>query len=149
MAKIPVGVVKAIDELYRLRNEIKLLQAAEKETADTVKRYMVEHDLNSIEAKKAEAVLTIKELREVDPEAYFDAIDGDTDKLLASVKVRVEANKSKDLAGADSFLGQEELNSICSVTEVASLSVKKLKTIQVTPVGALTQNRPATKRAAG
>jgi hypothetical protein len=147
MAKIPLGVIKAIDELYRLRNEIKLIEAEEKEMADTVKRYMVEHDLDSIEGRKAEAQLTMKELREIDPEAYFDALDGDTDKFISSVKVRVEANKKKDQAGANSFLGQEELNSICSITEVASLSVKKLKSVVIS-TGTLTQKRPATKRAA-
>lgn len=147
MAKIPLGVIKAIDELYRLRNEVKLLEAAEKELADTIKRYMIEHDLDSIEGRKAEALMTVKELREIDPEAYFDAIDGDTDKFIASVKVRVEADKKKDKAGANSFLGQEELNSICSTTEVVSLSIRKLKSVP-TSTGILTQTRPATKRAA-
>lgn len=149
MAKIPVGVTKAIDELYRVRNEMRLLEAAEKELADTIKQFMIGHDVDSIQAKKAEAVITMKELREVDPEAYFDAIDGDTDKLLASVKVRVEANKKKDLAGADSYLGQEELNSICSITEVASLSVKKLAPIQVIAPASLPIGRTNRRTAVG
>jgi hypothetical protein len=142
MAKIPVGVTKAIDELYRVRNDLKLLEAQEKELADTIKQFMIGHEVDSVQAKKAEAVITMKELREVDPEAYFEAIDGDVDKLLASVKVRVEANKKKDLAGADSYLGQEELNSICSVVEVASLSIKKLIPIQVgSPLALPANNR--------
>ena len=142
MAKIPVGVTKAIDELYRVRNDLKLLEAQEKELADTIKQFMIGHEVDSVQAKKAEAVITMKELREVDPEAYFEAIDGDVDKLLASVKVRVEANKKNDLAGADSYLGQEELNSICSVVEVASLSIKKLIPIQVgSPLALPANNR--------
>ena len=38
--KIPVGVINAIDEYFKVNNEIKLLAAEKEELGATIKRYI-------------------------------------------------------------------------------------------------------------
>jgi len=124
--KTNIGISKAIDELYRVRNEKKILESTESELVETIKTYMVDHEVRELEGKKAGAILTIREQRTIDPEAYFEAINGDVERLLASVNVRMDPDKKHDRAGAKSYLGEVDLKAISSVTYIPSLSVKKL-----------------------
>ena len=127
MKTIPIGIIRAIDELHRVKNELKLLEAEHTELADTIKQYMTDHNLDTAGGKLAQAILTIRENKELDPEAYWEVLEGDVDKLLASVSVRIEANPKTGRAGARSFVGEDTIDSICSVTEIPVITIKKLK----------------------
>ena len=127
--KVPVGIIKAIDEYFRVNNEIKLLEAEKSSLATTIKQYMENHGLDVVEAKKAQAVYSTREVKEIDPEAYWEAIDGDVDKLLASVTVRMDPKS--DRAGARSYLGADDIETICGTINVPVLNVKKLKTQKI------------------
>jgi hypothetical protein len=128
MTKIPFGVIKAVDELFRVRNEIKLLMKVDEELSKGIKIHMQENGLDVIEAKKSQAEFLTRENRSIDPEQYLEALDGDMDKLLSSVTVRIDIDKKNDRAGARSYLGEQQLNDISAVTRGPVLSVKKLET---------------------
>lgn len=127
--KIPVGVIKAIDELFRKKTEMKMLKADIDELSSTVKKFMSDHGLDIIEGKKAQAIYSTREGNEIDPEAYFDAIGGDVDKLLSSVTVRMDPKD--DYSGARSFLGEDDISSICHTVDIPVLRIKKLAPMKV------------------
>ena len=123
--KIPVGIINAIDEYFRVNNEIKLLEAEKGELGTAIKKYMSDHNLDVLEGKKAQAIYSTREGKEIDPEAYWEAIDGDVDKLLASITVRMDPKGDK--AGARSYLGEDDITAICGAINIPVLNVKKLK----------------------
>lgn len=131
----PIGIIKAIDELYTKKQELKLLETEVDELSSTIKDYMKSHQLKSIDGKKAQAVFNTREVQEIDPEAYWEVLEGDVDKFLSSVTVRLEPNATKGLSGARSYLGKDIITSICSIIEVPVLLIKKLKAEKPIPVG--------------
>lgn len=130
--KTPVGIIKAVDELFKIRAERKVLEAQEAELADTIKTFMLEHDVTTLEGRKALAQLIMRDQKTIDPEAYFDALNGDVEKLLATVTIRIDTDKKNDRLGAKAFLGEEDIRLISSFTKSASLTVKKLEAIKPT-----------------
>jgi len=124
--KLPIGIIKAVDELFRVKNEIKLLEAEHTELKDTITQYMSDHSLTSIDGRKAQAIYSVREGNEIDPEGYWEALQGNVDKLLASVTVRMDPKGDK--MGARSYLGEEDIISISNPVEIPVLRIKKLTT---------------------
>lgn len=131
-------VKKAIDELFRIRQEIKMLKSDDSEMAASIKLFMLENKLDAIEGTLARAELSIRPYVTVDPEAYFDAIDQDIEKLLATATIRLDPDKEKDRPGARSYLGADTIKEITVETQIPVLNIKKQKgTKKKTPKVAL------------
>lgn len=123
--KVAVGILKAIDRAFYLRNQISILEAEKKELTDTIKKYMKDNDLKTVEAQEAQAEYGVREPTIIHPEEYLEALDGDLDKLLASVTVRI--NQTGEQKGARSYLGEEELEAISDFSEIPTLRLTRRK----------------------
>jgi hypothetical protein len=123
---VSIGIQKAIDELYRTREERKILQTKEEQLSDSIKEHMLREGLEEIETKEHCASLSIRSSGSIDPEAYYEALDEDVDKLLATVSVRKESNKKKDTVGADYYLSKEEIESITEPVDISALRITKI-----------------------
>ena len=144
-AKLPAGVINAIDKLYELKNEIKMAKDEADECANTIKTYMSNHGLDVMDGRNAQAIYSTREGKEIDTEAYFDLLDGDIDKLLASVTVRMDPKE--DRAGARSYLGEEDIESICAPVEIPVLRIKRLvKQTKETPQPKKTRTRTLARK---
>lgn len=132
MKKIPTSIKKTIDELYDIRQEIKKLKSSDTELSTFIKVYMLERDLDEIESQSAVASIGIRPLPHIDPESYYESLDNDIDKLLASVTVRIDEDRNTGRLGARSFLGNEELKEIVTAEDIPVLSIKRInKTKQI------------------
>jgi hypothetical protein len=126
MKAVSIGILKAIDELYRTREERKILQMKEEQLSDAIKDHMMREGLESIETKEHCALLSMRSGGAIDPEAYYESLDEDFDKFLATVSVRKETNKKTGKLGADYYLSKETLESITDPTDVAALRITKI-----------------------
>jgi hypothetical protein len=118
-------IKKAIDELYRIRQELKMIKTQDYDVSTAIKLYMAEGRLDRIEATLAYAELSFRPYNTVDAEAYFEAIDRDIDKLLATANIRLEP--VDDRPGARSYLGEDTIKEITIETKVPVLNIKKIK----------------------
>jgi hypothetical protein len=123
---VSIGIQKAIDELYRTREERKILQMKEEQLSDAIKNHMMQEGLELIETKEHCALLSIRLGGAIDPEAYYEALDEDFDKFLETVSVRKETNKKKGAIGADYYLSKETIESITSPVDISALRITKI-----------------------
>lgn len=121
---VPLVIVKAIDELLLIKDELKILKAKEKERSSFIKKYMVKNKLKVVNGKKAQAVYSTRAANEIDPKAYFELLGGDLKKFLSSVIARTDP--TEDRAGARSYLGKDALESICRAISIPVLHIKRL-----------------------
>ena len=124
MPKIPMGITNAIDELFKVRQDLKMLKVKDTELGTSIKAYMLDHGLDEIEAKKACASISMRPYPIIDPEEYLEALDGDIDKLLASVTVRIDEDEKAGRDGARTYLGKRVLDEIKEEVEVPVLNIK-------------------------
>lgn len=121
-----IGIKNAIDELYRLREERKISMEKEEQLSDSIKHYMREEGLESIETNEHCALLSVRAGGTVSPEALLEILDGNLDKFCAIVSVRKTGDKKKGTKGADYFVSKEELESITEYSEVVALKISKI-----------------------
>lgn len=124
--KVAVGILQAVDELCRVRAERKILEEKEEQLSDTVKDYMVRRQLREIETDEHLATMSVRSGGEIDPEDYYEALDGDFDKFISTIKVRKETKKNGQVLGADYYLSKEQLEEITRPTTSYALRIKRL-----------------------
>jgi hypothetical protein len=129
MLRTPTGVTKAIDELYRIRAERKMLEAKEEQLGNAIKNYMKSVNLVEVETREHRAIFSTRIGGAIDPEAYYDVLD-DFDKFIETVIIRKETNKEKGLLGADRYLGKEEIENITIPTETPVLRIVRLNKVE-------------------
>lgn len=119
-----MGIKTAIDELFEVRQDLKILKAKDTELGTSIKAYMIDNGLDEIEAKKAYALISMRPYPTIDPEEYLEALNGDIDKLLASVTVRIDEDERDGRDGARTYLGKRALDEIKEDVEVPVLNIK-------------------------
>jgi len=124
--RLPIGIKNAMEELYDVRQQIKMLKSTEEELSFTVKNWMQENELDEVEGKTTYAELNMRPYRVIDPEEYWEILEGDIDKFLETVNVRLENDKRTGRLGASNYLSEEQIADISEISEVPVLSVKKL-----------------------
>jgi hypothetical protein len=124
--RVPIGVQKAIDKVMVLRQEIKMLKSEEDQLASTIKDFMNQNNLGTIETHTTLAEFCIRSGGVIDPEAYYEALEEDFDKFLDTVSVRKETNNKSGKRGADYYLSIEDIETISIPTEAAVLYIKPL-----------------------
>jgi hypothetical protein len=126
MRAVSIGIQKAIDELYRTREERKILLMKEEQLSDAIKDHMTREGLESIETKEHCALMSIRSGGAINPEAYYEALNEDFDKFMATVSVRKETNRRTGKPGADYYLSKEMLEYVSEPTETVALRITKI-----------------------
>ncbi len=121
-----IGILKAVDELYRIREERKILQMKEDQLSDAIKDHMIREDLEEIETKEHRALLSLRSGGAINPEAYYEALNENFERFLETVSVRKETNKKTGKVGADYYLSKEILESITDPTDIVASRITKL-----------------------
>jgi hypothetical protein len=124
-----IGIQKAIDELYRLREERKILLMKEEQLSDAIKDHMLRGGIESIETKEHCALITVRAGGALDPESVLELLRGNMEKFLAIVSVRKTGDKNKGIKGADYYLSKEDIESITEYSEIVALKISKLAEI--------------------
>ena len=119
-------IQNAIDELLKVRQDLKVLKAEDAKLGTFIKAYMLEHGIDEIEAKTAYAVISQRPYPIIDPEQYLEALDEDFDKFYASVSVRIDEDQKTGRKGARSYLGKEDIEAISESEDVPVLNIRKL-----------------------
>jgi len=120
-------IQNAIDELFKVRQNLKMLKAEDVKLGTLIKAYMLEHGIDEIEAKTAYAVISQRPYPIIDPEQYLEALDEDWDKFYASISVRIDEDAKTGRKGARSYLGKEQIEAISESDDVPVLNIRKLE----------------------
>ena len=126
MKAVAIGIQKAIDELYRVREERKILQMKEEQLSDAIKDHMIREGIESIETREHCALMTVRSGGAIDTEAYYEALGENLDKFISTVSVRKETNKKTGKLGADYYLSKETIELITEPSDTVALRVFKL-----------------------
>ena len=81
------GVRQAIDRLYVVREELKMLRSEETLLKTSISDFMEDNELEAIEAAKAEARMEYRPYPNVDPEGAFEALGEDMEKFFHDVEI--------------------------------------------------------------
>lgn len=129
MKAVAIGIQKAIDELYRVREERKILQMKEEQLSDAIKDHMLREGIESIDTREHSALLSVRAGGDIDPEAYYEALGENLDKFMSTVSVRKVTVKRTGKLGADYYLSKETIDSLMEFTETVALKVSKITEI--------------------
>jgi hypothetical protein len=119
------GDKNAIDRLYRVRAERKILQEEERQLGEALKKRMQQNGWESLETDEHQVVLESRSGGPISPLAFFKALGRDFKKFISAVSVRKETKDEK--LGADYYLSKEAIEAITKQGESSvALRVKKL-----------------------
>jgi cellobiose phosphorylase len=121
-------IKKTVDELFNIRQEIKMNKNEEEELVGTVKQFMLENDLDVLEGTQAYVEMSMRPRATIDPESYYEKLEEDWDRFCETISVRNSTDKKTGKLGARKYLGEEEILEISEVTEVPVMRVKLLPT---------------------
>ena len=125
MKKAALAILeKTVDELFEVRQELKVLKRRDEQLSDALKTTMKENGLSIIETSEHCAVLEPRSGGAIDPRAFFEALGKSIRKFFACVTVRKETKENK--TGADFYLSKEAIDNIIEPTETVALRITKL-----------------------
>jgi hypothetical protein len=125
--KIPIGVKNSIEELYRVRQQLKLFEKSEAEITDAVKVFMFDNEITLIGGTTVQARLFERPQHIVNPEEFLEALGGDVDPLFKTCTIRLDGNAKKGTKGVRDYLGNDVIEAISNTVWVPVLAVEKLK----------------------
>lgn len=139
--KISTEMKKKVDKLYNLEKEKKRIDTQIEEERALLKDCMKVNKIDTIEGKVAKAVYSERISKVIDTKAYYEALDGDQDKFMASVTVRM--NPSGDRPGATSHLGKEIIEALCAKERIPIL---KITVLEETKIGDVIESTLVTRQ---
>ena len=119
-----VMMEKTVDELFDVRQELKVLKRRDEQLSEALKTSMKQNGLSIIETNEHCAVLEPRSGGAIDPRAFFEALGKSIRKFFACVTLRKESKGEK--TGADYYLSKEAIDNITEPTEIIALRITKL-----------------------